>query len=299
MTTSISREMIDAAGRAKALLGASAGAVAGFYASRLCANGGFPDRAGKSDLYYTVFGIQASAALGAALPVDRVAAYLASFGTGGGLDLLHLSCLARCWASLPGARPPAGLREEALGRLAACRTPDGGYAQQPGAPAGSAYGCFLALGTYQDVGADLPDPGGCAACLEFLAVGDGSYANDAALLFGSVPATAAAVTVLRHLHCPVPPEAARWLIDQQADDGGFLAVPVSPESDLLSTATALHALALLGADLSAVRGPCLRFVQSLRKPDGSFSGHLGDDVPDCEYTCYALLALGHLAGEDG
>jgi len=292
----ISREMSAAAVSARGVLGEASGAVSAFFAGRLTAAGGFADRAGKADLYYTVFGIQATAALGGALPTGRIAGYLSSFGVGEGLDLLHVSCLARCWASLPGGEPPADLAAAALRRLEACRTPDGGYAQQPGLAAGSAYGCFLALGTYQDLGEDLPDPAGCADCLAALAVGDGAFANDLDLPIGSVPATAAAATVLHHLGRPAPAETPAWLLDQHDPAGGFYAVPLAPEPDLLSTATALHALGLLGADLGGIREPCLRFVRSLRTAGGSFAGHAGDDVPDCEYTFYGLLALGHLAG---
>jgi len=292
----ISQEMLAAVRRAKTPLGDSASEVEAFFRGRLLDDGGFANRSGKSDLYYTVFGLQAMVALGAAFPAEPVAGYLASFGAGDALDMLHLSCLARCWASLPAAEAPAALRDTILRRLAACRTPDGGYAQQPHATAGSAYGCFLALGTYQDLDAELPDPDGCARCLAGLAAGDGAFANDTDLPVGSVPATAAAVAVLHHLGRAAPAATAGWLLAQRAAGGGWLVVPGAPEPDLLSTATALHALVLLGADLTGARKPAAQFVLSLRTPGGGFAGHAGDETPDCEYTYYALLALGHLAG---
>jgi hypothetical protein len=64
--------------------------------------------------------------------------------------------------------------------------------------------------------------------------------------------------------------------------------------DLLSTATGLHALAGMGVSLAPVRAPCLRFVRSLLTEEGSFRGTHADEVGDCEYTFYGLLALGHL-----
>jgi hypothetical protein len=63
--------------------------------------------------------------------------------------------------------------------------------------------------------------------------------------------------------------------------------------DLLSTATALHALALLGVPFEQ-RELCLDFVDTLWTRSGGFYGYWGDDGLDCEYTFYALLALGHL-----
>jgi len=39
---------------------------------------------------------------------------------------------------------------------------------------------------------------------------------------------------------------------------------------------------------------CIDFIRSLRN-NGGFRGSRFDNTPDCEYTYYALLALGHLA----
>jgi hypothetical protein len=77
-------------------------------------------------------------------------------------------------------------------------------------------------------------------------------------------------------------------------ESGFYAAPAAPIPDLLSTATALHALSAMGVPLDALREPCLDFVQSLWNGAGAFSGSWADGTPDCEYTYYGLLALGHL-----
>jgi prenyltransferase beta subunit len=265
-----------------------------FVGSRLCDDGGFADRSGKSDLYYTVFGVQAALAIGMALPAERIRRYLEAFEPPE-LDLVHLGCLVRCWSCLPAAEPPAPRRDEALGRLASFQAADGGYALEPGRAAGSAYGGFLALGAYQDLGRELADADALARCVQSLRTPDGAYANDRHLPVGSVPATAAAVVTLRQIGQDPPPGAADWLLAQHDPAGGFRTVPVAPEPDLLATATGLHALAALGVDPSPVRPACRRFVRSLYG-DGGFRGQAGDETPDCEYTFYGLLALGHLAG---
>ena len=126
-----------------------------------------------------------------------------------------------------------------------------------------------------------------------LSVGDGSYANDTAMPIGSTPATAAAVMVLAHLGMPCEPSAADWLLGQHDPAGGFRVMEIAPEPDLLSTAVTLLALCKLGADISAIRRNCLRFVHSLRNA-GRFAGDSGDETPDVEYTFYGLLALGCL-----
>jgi len=290
----INKEMLASAAKAVKLLGdARAAEIGEFYRRLLRPDGGFADRAGKSDLYYTVFGLQACAALGARVPAGAVRSYLQGFGEGLRLDMVHLSCLARCWAVLDGEACPPPVRSAMLQRIEACRSADGGYAQQTHRPGGSAYGCFLALGACQDLGAELPDADGAAQCLAGLAVGDGSYANDASMPIGSVPATAAAVMVLAHLHRPADAGAAQWLLAQHAPAGGFRAVPIAPEPDMLSTAVALQALRKLGADISAVRPGCLAFARSLFA-EGRFAGHEGDTALDGEYTFYGLLALGCL-----
>jgi len=290
----ISKEMLASAAKAVKLLGEARSAETGeFYRGLLRPDGGFADRAGKSDLYYTVFGLQACRALGVELPVEAVKSYLQGFGKGERLDMVHLGCLVRCWAVLDADACPPDVRQAVLARIEACRSADGGYARQPARPAGSAYGCFLALGTYQDLGADLPDGGGVARCLAGLAVGDGSYANDASMPVGSVPATAAAAVVLAHLHLPADDGAADWLLAQHDPAGGFRAVPVAPEPDLLSTAVALQALRTLGADISAIRQGSVEFCRSLFAK-GRFAGHAGDTALDGEYTFSGLLALGCL-----
>jgi hypothetical protein len=63
---------------------------------------------------------------------------------------------------------------------------------------------------------------------------------------------------------------------------------------LLSTATALHALAGMNVSLEPVKEPCLDFLDTLWT-GRAFRGHPADDVPDSEYTYYGLLALGHLS----
>jgi hypothetical protein len=65
--------------------------------------------------------------------------------------------------------------------------------------------------------------------------------------------------------------------------------------DLLSTATALHALTALHVPLTPIAERCLDFVDTLWVNRGAFYGTWADEQPDCEYTYYGLLALGHLS----
>jgi hypothetical protein len=285
--------MLQVARLAPRQLGESRDLVASFLRGSLNDDGGFRNRSGESDLYYTVFGLEGLVALQEPVPADVVAAFLSRFGDGEGLDLVHLASLARCWSLVSRHRtgvPAAGILE----RLARFRAHDGGYAQAPGASESTVYASFLAFGAHQDLGAEVPDPARVLAALGRLRARDGGYANRAEDAFGITTVTAAAVMLYRALDHPVEPHLGMWLLDRCHASGGFLAAPAAPIPDLLSTATALHALAALHAPLAGVQDACLDFVDSLWTNRGGFYGTWADDVLDCEYTYYGLLALGHL-----
>ncbi len=268
--------------------------VVEFLHSQFHEDGGGKDRAGSSDLYYTVFAVEGLLAMQVDPPFDATTGYLHGFGEGEGLDLVHLSCLARCWAAMPaGALPPETARG-ILRRIDPFRATDGGYAPRPGARTGTVYHSFLALGSYQDLQADMPDVGRLANCLDALATQDGAYANDCNLTTGTTPATAAAVTLLRHLDRPIPARVGEWLLARCHPEGGFLAMPKAPMPDLLSTATALHALSGMHVSFDSVKDRCLDYIDTLWT-GRAFCGHWADDAQDSEYTYYALLALGHLS----
>lgn len=284
--------MLQVARLAPAVLGAEAAAlVERFVWSKQGADGGFQDRGGRSDVYYTVFALDALSALQVPLPLGAVRGFVTGFGDGLGLDFVHLCCLARIWAHFPEAERPAGL----LRRMEAWRTPDGGYHQRPGAAQTSAYGAMLAGAAYLDWRRRPPRAWKLAWSLRALRTADGAWANEPGLAEGSTTATAAAVTFYRHAQITPPSELGRWLMAQAHPEGGFKAFPRAPMPDLLSTAVALHALDGVQADFRHLKDRLLDYVDSLWNAEGGFHGHWADDELDLEYTYYGLLALGHLA----
>ena len=285
--------MLQIARLSPKLLGDSCELVESFVRSQINPDGAFRNRAGKSDLYYTVFGLETLVALQVRPPVDEVAAYLRTLGDGAGLDFVHLACLARCWAGVTRNLSEVPARA-ILGRIEAFRTPDGGYNQSKGAAHGSAYAAYLAMEAYQDLGGSLPRLEGLIASLHCLRSGDGAYSNFPGAAAGVTTATAAVVSLMRQWQQDPDAALAVWLRARFLPGGGFLAVPSAPIPDLLSTATALHALSGLHAPLDELREPCLDFIDSLWTNRGGFYGHWSDDAIDTEYTFYALLSLGHL-----
>lgn len=295
---SLRLEMLQVARLAPKLLGESSDLVREFLTNQQNADGGFKDRSGSSDLYYTVFGLEGLLALQAPLPVESLKPYLASFGAGESLDFVHLCCLVRCWAAL-GSEQIAQLGsswvESVAARLETFRAADGGYNVIAGSAFGTAYGGFLGGAAYQDLGRPMPNGLALVQSLKFLETSDGAWANERGLKAGATNSTAAMVTLLLRLGMPVAPVVGDWLLRMAHRDGGFLAAPAAPIPDLLSTATALHALAGLERDFSTLKEPCLDFIDTLWTNEGGFHGHWGDDSLDCEYTYYGLLALGHLS----
>ena len=291
------RRTVSKAGDA---LGDSLDVVREFLRHQLAPAGGFQGRDGRSDLYYTVFGLEASMALSVDLPHDRIDAYLNSFAAGESLDLVHLTSLIRCRANRADCgrgKLEGRMREDMISRLLAYRSNDGGFSAATAAPRGSTYGSFLALAACQDLGLHLVDLDSLAESIRSLQMPDGGYSNEPALTIGATPATAAAIGVLHYLSRPVPEAAIRWLLDRAGPRGGFTAIPVAADwaiPDLLSTATALHALSLVGALAEEGREKHLDYLDSLWSTQGGFHGHWGDEAVDCEYTYYGLLSLGCL-----
>jgi prenyltransferase beta subunit len=293
---SIRLEMLQVARLAPKLLGDSTELVASFIQSQQNDDGGFKDRAGKGDLYYSVFGLDALTALQKELPVERVRAFAQTINPDG-LDFVHLCALIRCLNRSP-SNSAQTTGDDLFERVIKFRARDGGFSQTPGAPRGTAYGAFLAVSALQDLGKKVPEPERLITSLQQLATEDGAWTNEVLPLFGKIGATnatAAVIVVLRALRAPVPERAADWLLARAHPQGGFLAFPEAPIPDLLSTATALHSLASLGVPLDRVKEPCLDFVDSLWTNAGAFHGNWTDDHVDTEYTFYGLLALGHLA----
>ena len=290
--------MLQVARLAPQLLGESTELVESFYRSQLNEDGGFKDRDGASDLYYTAFGLQGMAALQVEVPREPLEGYLRSFGHAEGLDCVHTACLARCWASICPAGVDPSLAEHLLQQIESYRTPDGGYHIDVDAEHGDIYGCFMALGAYEDLGRTPPNPEGILSCVSSLRTADGGYSNGYGLTMALTPPSAAAETIIRHL-APASPGVDKdlelCLLRHIHPDGGFYAVAGAPIPDILSTATALHALDGMHSPIEPLREACLDYIDTLWTARGGFFGNWEDDALDCEYTYYGLLALGHLS----
>lgn len=293
---SLRLEMLQVARLAPNLLGDSTDLVREFVSSQFGPKGGFANRVGADDLYYTVFGLDLMTALRMDIPVDQFRAYLESAAPVDELDLVHLACLTHCWASIdPHHYSDATRRAEVQSALEKFRADDGGVHPTPGSKSGTAYAAFLCCGIHGNIGANVPNPMKLVQSLKLLERKDGGWANESHAPMSATNSTAAAIGALHFLRMPIGPSVAEWILAQFHSQGGFVAAPQAPMPDLLSTATAIHSLATLEAPIEPIADATLDFIDSLWTNRGGFHGHWADEDLDCEYTFYGLLALGHLS----
>jgi len=85
----------------------------------------------------------------------------------------------------------------------------------------------------------------------------------------------------------------KLIMKYYVESGGFKAFDTTSNSDMLSTAVALFVLKEIDADLRLIRPVTLEFVQN-NYFEGAFLAGDGDRTKDLEYTFYGLLALGSL-----
>jgi prenyltransferase beta subunit len=230
--------------------------------------GGFADKAGNPDLYYTVFGCFLAEALDI---MEEVVPVVRSFLTcqlaSKELTPVHLHCAAILSAKceIPSAFPQA-FRNTLMKEMRSNK----------------AYMAFLGLLTYY-------------------------YTNDYAGIYRMrkqltslkrqtpLPCPVnAAILVLQHTFGKPVESLQQEILRCYSGHGSFRAFREAPLPDLLSTGVALYALHYSGYDLRQIRPDCLEYVDSLFDGGGFMANSLDRD-PDIEYTFYGLLALGSLA----
>jgi hypothetical protein len=84
------------------------------------------------------------------------------------------------------------------------------------------------------------------------------------------------------------------LMSFASESGGFRSFQHLEQADMLSTAVALFALKNADCDIRLLTPGCLDFIQQ-NFVDGAFLSGDGDQTTDLEYTFYGLLTLGTLA----
>lgn len=271
------------------------GRIGDFVLSRFNSDGGVRGRSSESDLYYTVFGLECASALG--LQVQSSTKRFLQQAADRQLDFVHATCLLRsleiAWPDYSGEHPD--WYENLKLRIDAHACKKGGFHGKVGRLRGSVYDTFLGMLACESLGLAFPDAPQTISLLDTLHRAGGGFVNQRKWEAATTPVSAAALGIYWELGRPAPNGSLRWLMERCSRLGGFAAAPLVPVPDLLSTATALHALSQFNSLPPEIMDRCLDFVIGLWDESGGFVGHALDRTPDCEYTFYALLALGNLA----
>ena len=233
--------------------------------------GGFADRGGKTDLYYTLFGIYVAEALSVKDVLEPARNYIKNLVQNSHLTGVHLYCGAILYSKLIGSDETSEkLRRQIISDLRIS------ISEQP------EYSGFLGI----------------------LAL---YYLEDYRNIQHVVNQYKRSVTIKENTPCPVV--AANAVIQAMGgikssgnaeamysfrrENGGFAALHRAPSDDLLSTGVALYALHFLEADIRLIKPDCLGFIDNLYD-NGGFRSTPEDYMTDVEYTFYGLLALGSM-----
>jgi len=242
-----------------------------FIISKQTAQGGFSDRGGKCDLYYTLFGYYIAESLSVKEVMEPLNKYVAATVLMDNLSGVYLYCGTILYAKLIGQDATTEkLRKQIIADLT---LPD---SKQP------EYSSFLGvLALYY-----LEDFKNIQRIVN-------QYKQSFSLTGHPCPVVAATAVMLG-MTGNRKPEVAEMLKTFYRGNGGFAALHTAPGEDLLSTGVALYALYFLDADLRLIKPDCLTFVDDLYD-NGGFRATRYDAITDVEYTFYGLLALGSMS----
>lgn len=278
-------------------------------------DGGFAgvNAADAPDVYYTPFAVMVLSAMDVLPNPARIAGFADSIDEFDSLDLAHLASLARLEALIAFAcggdaaekflhdRTPR--REKLIAEISEYRSNDGGFSHfAKFAERATPYGVFLAANALVELGAPELDSAILADSVKGSLLDDGSFSNASGAGLGGVNSTAAAIAILAEfdgLRGIRMDPIIDYIRSMRCASGGFKANALAPLPDVMSTATALITLDILGVELNPEeRSDLQEFIQDhwrdVSVDAGGFVGDIISEVPDAEYTFYAIMALGLL-----
>jgi prenyltransferase beta subunit len=300
------KKLLEIAGKSRKYLSSEAcSSILHFIKNQQNRDGGFCGRNhSDSDLYYSMFAILVNDAL-TDEKVEGLCEYIDSFEGGGNLDLIHLAALSRLYAST-NCRVPDSVKKSILCSIEKYRSHDGGFHHiAEFAENASPYGTFLAYFTYKEFELTPPDKDPLLRALLSSRTPDGGFSNIPESGCGTTNATVAAIILLQEFHAlpriesdvieQTKKDALAFLDTMSFSEGGFKAVGDAPLPDILSTATTLFAFNELNYMVpKTFQKKIMVMIEEHWSSSGGFFGNQADTLPDCEYTFYALLALGCL-----
>lgn len=291
-----------------------------FIVSQIHTNGGFIDRSGNPDPYYSVFGYSLTYVFDINLDVDKHIEFLRVWEKNNKIDFVHAVSLLRCHYILnaiklrtsqkilsKGIEKISFLKNKIVKRVAesfqtefsflfdiveSYKSEDNGYNHfNCSEKNATTYANFLALGLYTDINIEKIPIDKLYQSIKPLEKENGSFVNEVSSTNGVTSSTSAGI-ILKYLAGENVDKNINWLKQKQNSFGGFSAAENISLADLLSTATALTTIRFCGSEALVSSESAEEFIISHWDDDGGFFGSLADMKSDCEYTYYGLLALG-------
>lgn len=234
-------------------------------------SGGFVDRAGNPDIYYTLFGFFLADVFGLKENLQKIGKYVENEISYSMPEGVHLQCATILLTELSDNRQ---IKNKIRRQI------------------------------HRDMGMPHKEQNEYYAFVNLLA---SFYTRDYIVLHkiykllsrlnqpDDLPATVIAASLILYSTFNKPAEQLRQrLLGFYDNQGGFRAVKATVLPDLLSTAVSLYSLSYTGFDLRLIKPECLGFIDS-HYNNGGFCASVADRQTDIEYTFYGLLALGSLA----
>jgi hypothetical protein len=224
--------------------------------------GGFADRGGRSDLYYSLFGCYIAEALGIDEVKSLLKRYLKNVIMTEELSGIYLKCALIMYVKLfgNGSLPPALLKTETM-------------ADQ--------YSDFINLLAYY-------------YSEDYISLYKIRHKFKKVKSSAELPCSVTAANLILHDSLRKSDDEPWKQMKAYYKNGSFSAFNKTAQGDLLSMGVALYALRFADSELSIIKPDCLTFIDLLYS-DGGFCATVSDPDPDVEYTFYGLLALGSLS----
>ena len=271
--------------------------------------GGFANRRGRADLYYTTFALRSLSALSALTPeiAELAAGFLLRLArqpdsirtrqpNGAFCDAV---CAASWWDSLRLCEEVLGPRligdentgamEATAVRLAALRRGDGGWGKTDIDACGSLYHSFLAACAFARMDRPLPEAEKVHLFVKSMDQPAGGFLENCYSKRPGTNGSAGGVSLSLLLGILNDMEKhAAFIAGMISGEGGFYATPAAPIADLLSTYAALFTLRILGQEDARLTRAAAGYARSLEQSSGGYTGFALESVVDCEYTFYGL-----------
>lgn len=262
--------------------------IAEFISSQKGENGGFVDKQGREDVYYSSFGWLLQFVFGIENDTKAMEAYLDKVEPAAA-DVIHYAAYMRCRLIATAQRGYGLGAVMTLFKRHKLRRAEE-FDIWPNDDSKSPYSQFIWLSLLEDSNnVELWNDNNSLS--EYIAL-DGGYANLKRQSEGSVNATAAALMVRGAREgFDAKQQGVEYLLKAQTVTGGFKATESTPMPDLLSTATALFTLRCYDVK---PHYSTKEFIEAHWLNCGGFTATLLDNSCDVEYLFYGLLALGTL-----